>query len=479
MRSTVILFIICLLTFRSFGQKEVKPFVNYDSLTYAEYSVGYWNSLVKHSREAIQEGAGTIAIRKRLGYGYFKTGNYFQSAQVYRTILCQNENDVDARLMLYSCAMETGRDAESRFYAGAFTETEKSYYRIPKFKWIESADLTSGTSFNNNLKKNGALNIRDSQEYGVQQLDKSLYFISAGLNLAFGNRFHVYVAYTGLQMERENRVAYTYPLFVRTISDQLHGAPYLINEYLYGDTLASSKDYINQHQFYLDVSVYNKSLGTVSVFGQFVPVQYRVLHLSSDTLWFPVRTWDGFGFSEIVLSKEESKSVRGDYLAGASVEKQVREFKASVSGVYSQLNDHKQFQSQVGLVWYPFGNTKLSFTTQLTGIYRQSETRYLPFLEVAFQVKKVGWVSSNFLLGNFEGMSERNGSIVYNQVDKSKYRAGVALYHPLNKNLSINFEYRFSSMESRYSTVGADLTTRTTFTPYNQQLISLGFKIKL
>ena len=178
MRSTIILLVFFAFTLSAHaGNNNVD--LNYDSLTYQDYINGNWKALIKNGNEGIANGAITINIRKRLGYAYFMQKNFLESASQYIKIYNNNKSDIDARTMLYYDYYYIGDHEMSDYFNLSLSSEEKKSAGINSSHFIQSVEADAGVTSNNNLQKNGYSDLRKSEEYGIQTLNKDLYFMQA------------------------------------------------------------------------------------------------------------------------------------------------------------------------------------------------------------------------------------------------------------------------------------------------------------
>lgn len=462
MRSTIIILIIIFSTsFYTQAQTEDSiTQVNYDSVTYSNYLKADWDGLIVNTKEAIDNGFETIAIRKRLAYAYFMKEDFLTSARHYHKIYKNNPLDVDARLMLYHNYLNTANYQRARYYAALFSDQEKEYYLVHKNTLITSIDLGGGYQTSDNYSLNANNNIINNKEYGQQILNRDLSFGQVGLSIQ-ANRFtHITLGCDFIQTNREEKIqAKTYSL-LDTRTDTTH--------------IIDNK--ISQQQVYLQTAFVLPRMYSLKLFGNFIFNQYTTITPSYDTTIFMVDT--NFAVqTNYTFSSATSSNV--NYVLGASIEKDIRKFKLGLGVSYSNLSSKTQLQANASIFWYPKGNTNLVFGAQLTVLSQSSDVHYIPSIESTFKAAKKLWISAHVLYGDLTNTTEMNGQLVNNITDKTIYRTGSTLFYTMSKNLILHLTYRYSLRQSNYVTYSDTYTYTTTYNNYNNHLLAIGIKYNL
>ncbi|MEI6679539.1 MAG: hypothetical protein WCL21_13075 [Mariniphaga sp.] len=178
-------FIITILIFLSFGAsaQDLFKFSTVDSLSYQYYLKGDWTKLISLGEKAIDHNIDYKRLRQRIGYSYFKTGDYFASEKNYEKALAFDQYDTDTQTMLYYCGINTGDEAYARFYADKLPADLKKSLIIEKFKPVDAID------FEYNYKANNS-NTRSDPTY-----------IRAGLSTQLGYRLKLYQSVSNYQQK--------------------------------------------------------------------------------------------------------------------------------------------------------------------------------------------------------------------------------------------------------------------------------------
>jgi hypothetical protein len=462
MRSTIIILIIIFST-TFYTQAQIQDSIatiDYDSLTYDNYLKADWDGLIVNTKEAIDNGFETIAIRKRLSYAYFMKEDYLTSARQYQKIYKNNPLDVDARLMLYHNYLNTANYQRARYYAALFSEEEKVYYLVPKNTFITSIDLGGGYQTSDNYSLNANNNIINNKEYGQQILNRDLSYGQVGMSLQANRYLHITLGCDAIQTNREEKIqAKTYSL-LDTRTDTTH--------------IIDNK--ISQQQFYIQMAFVLPRMYTLKLFGNFIFNQYTTITPSyTDSVYL-------VGAIPALLTKynfNASTSSNLNCIAGASIDKEIRKFKIGFGASYSNLSSQTQIQGNASITWYPKGNTNLAFTTQLMVLSQNSDMRYIPSIETTIRALSKLWVSAHVLYGDLTNTTEMNGQLVNNITDKTIYRTGSTLFYTVSKNLILHLTYRYSLRQSNYVTYSDATTYSTTYNNYNNHLLAIGIKYNL
>jgi hypothetical protein len=242
------------------------------------------------------------------------------------------------------------------------------------------------------------------------------------------------------------------------------------------DTTHIIDNKISQQQFYIQTAFVLPRMYTLKLFGNFIFNQYTTITPSyTDSVYL-------VGAIPALLTKynfNASTSSNLNYIAGASIDKEIRKFKLGLGASYSNLSGQKQIQGNASITWYPKGNTHLSFASQLMVLSQNSNLRYIPSIETTVRALSKLWISAHLLYGDLTNTTEMNGQLVNNITDKTIYRTGSTLFYTMSKNLILHITYRYSLRQSNYVTYSDATNYTTTYNNYNNHLIAIGIKFNL
>lgn len=117
------------------------------------------------------------------------------------------------------------------------------------------------------------------------------------------------------------------------------------------------------------------------------------------------------------------------------LDKFVGRFKIYGAFAYSDINSLKQRQFTGGLVYYPFGNTKLHLLTDLTSHDQDDRQSLISRSEVGIKLFTRTWINGSLSYGDMVNYSEANSYLVYNQLDIMKYKWTLSINQYLGKHL--------------------------------------------
>ncbi len=112
-----------------------------DSITYQCFQAADWDKLIVTGEQALKEKIDFKTLRQRLGYAFFKKGNYYASQKHYEKALEFDKYDAGTHEYLYYCGLNTGNEASMRYHAARLTQEQKEAFRIKAFKPLASIDL--------------------------------------------------------------------------------------------------------------------------------------------------------------------------------------------------------------------------------------------------------------------------------------------------------------------------------------------------
>lgn len=110
-------------------------------------------------------------------------------------------------------------------------------------------------------------------------------------------------------------------------------------------------------------------------------------------------------------------------------------FKIHAGYYYSDINNLNQQQVELGVTFYPFGNTNLSLQTQATNHIQENISTSVYYNKLGVKVSPTTWLEASISYGDMINFSELNSYVVYNQLDKITSRWGVSINQLLGKHV--------------------------------------------
>ena len=109
---------------------------------------------------------------------------------------------------------------------------------------------------------------------------------------------------------------------------------------------------------------------------------------------------------------------------------------------YSDINDQNQQQVTGGIVYYPFGNTKLFVNSEITNHQQEENQSTITRNEIGIKLFPKTWINGSLSYGDMVNYNELNGYLVYNQLDIMKSKWSVSISQYLGKHmLFINYTH--------------------------------------
>jgi hypothetical protein len=203
---------------------------------------------------------------------------------------------------------------------------------------------------------------------------------------------------------------------------------------------------------------------------RYLSIKYDKVDFKIDTAvipYTPVFTQGNGSSDEVILSLSLSK-----YLS---------DFMIGINGTYSNLNNAKQYQTGMNLVYYPLGNLNLYIISGLT--YHSKKIPMQKFVYHWIYTQKAGvkvfkklWAEAGFTVGDILNYNELNAFSVYNNLETIKNRYEMSLIMPVNKNFELSVNYKYYSVEHTYLTVNSIALPEFKTTNYINHSINGGIK---
>ena len=428
-KSAITIFFL-LLVITATAQEKYNAAV--DKKTYDLYMKSDWEGLRETGATALDEGIDFYFLRMRLGISYYEDNNYMSAVPHFEKAITFNPKDSIGLEYLYYSYLFSGQESEANIIAKKFTSQlkRKTQYKKPEF--FKGAYSEGGYSFNQDYssKKNGgAKGIQDLS--GTQNVFKDETYINLSLFHSIGERVSVFQGYNNIVVNS-----------TRQFEDVTNGR----NDY---------KSSVKQNEYYLNFGFY---LG--KGFNLTTALHYLSLNLED----YEPSTSTISGFAGYTYKSN-------DLVGNLSLSKRLGHTELGLTTVFANLNGGKQIQNSFTFIWYPFGNLNLynisNFTLHNNKANDSSHavTSFIFDEKLGFKMADKLWLEAVFTSGPILNYSESNAFIIYNNVDKIKYKAGFNIISPISENVELSFRYLFLSQE--YDITKTNATGITTITTNN------------
>lgn len=381
--------------------------------TYNLWLAEDWPKLITTGKEALNNDIDFYYLRYRIGIAYYMQQNYHQAISHFRKAYIVNQQDENLNELLYFSLLYAGRTTEAAIFSVNLSENLKQKYKIKSSKAIKQADFTYSTSIYNNSNIANEYTINNSDVVnGAQDITKSLNYFNISLKHEFSPRFSIYHGYSNI-----SKSSFVYSQF--------------------GGNTTTNNDYkVTLNQYYLSGKISVGKDLTVVLGGHYINLKYP-----------STVTTNGQG-------NNVNKTSANDYIGFLSLYKNFKYFTLGGTGYYSTLNTTKQWQADLLLTLYPFGNTNFYSVSTLS---YQNETyagnknigRTVFDQLFGFKLHKNIWVEGYTTIGDMHNFIKSDGFVVFNGTDVIKSRYGARMIIPI-KSLKFNIDYSYSSTENSF-----------------------------
>ncbi len=377
-----------------------------DSITYASWLTGNWNRLIQEGNEALAQGIDFYYLRYRLGVAWFEKGDYHRAIHHFEHAWAANPYDIILQEYLYYAYLFAGRHAEARILAASFPEELKVKTQAGNPKWLSRVDVF----VNFNRAQTASL----TDNYPVQTipaLDGSQFisqghdYYYLGLRHEMGARLAIYHAYSALDKKQ----------FIFSRSGETSVA------------LPESDSRLRQYYLALGLRA-AKNLETLAGF-HWVNIRYSLL--------------TGVDVSE------------SDYVLFAGLQKRLSHLTLGGAFYYGTLNNQQQYQKDLKLVYYPYGNNRLYTVTLLshqteTGSARVARNTWVLDQQAGLRITPFLWAEAYATFGDMENFLMNEGAVVFNGLDVVRRRYGARLLAYPGRRLGISLDYTWFQNQSAY-----------------------------
>ncbi|MEI6764249.1 MAG: hypothetical protein WCM76_01330 [Bacteroidota bacterium] len=409
-----------------FSHAQKMTFVKADSLTYALYLSGQWDSLIVVGNQALDDGFDYFYLRERIAMAYFNKDKFRLAASQFEKAVGFNSSDTFALRHLYLCYLYSGRDADAWMLTGKFNTDLRASLGIEKNVFVNGLYAEGGYIFSNSLKKYAGADFDDlANLYGEVDLTGSYSYVHLGLKHPITKFLNIYHAYSNLSIEKEKIMQHR-------------------------DTSRKEDFYmLQQNQYYIQATInLNRKWLIVPAF-HYLNVRYSPLYASFDTI------------SGYVYTQEHQKL--NDFAAFLGISKDFGYTSLGISGSLSQLNSKTYIQANATLNIFPLGNLNLYSLTTLSGVLERDSAgtkdagqpgkgkpRIIFSETIGGKIFRKLYAEAGLTYGDISGYNEKNAFVVNNIPDHTKYRAGMSLIYNLSPHIDLGVYYLYTEKEGSY-----------------------------
>lgn len=424
LQRTVIMLLFSVMPFFISAQKM--SFFKADSLTYALYTGGQWDSLIVAGKQAIADGHDYYYMRARIGMAYFNKNKFRLAARELEKAVAFNSSDTFTLRRLYLSYLYSAREADAWMLTKKFNAEMKAASGLDSKIFISGIYAEGGYVFSNCLKENSSIDLDNRPNiYGESDLTGGYSYVHLGLKHPVTKYLSIFHAYTNLSINKEK-----------------------IMQHL--DTVRKEDFYmLQQNQYYINATFDLKRKWLITPAFHYLSVRYRPLSAQFDTI-------NGYTY---IQSQQEFN----DYVGFLGISKDYGHSAFGISGSYSKLNEKTYIQGNAILSLYPLGNMDIYSTTTISGISERGKgsqvkgsgnkpdpPRLIISETIGARLFRKLYAEGNYTYGDISGYNEKNAYLVNNFPDHTAFRAGASMIYSLSPHIDLGIYYLYTEKSGSY-----------------------------
>ena len=407
--------------------------INVDSITYIQFANHQYDSLKKTGKEALAQNIDFYYLRMRLGIVYYEDKNYEKALLHFTKANNMNLADTINQEYLYYSYLFSGRTEEANLFAqklSIYLQNKIEY----KQKTIDMLAIGGGYLTTNNIDANKNSDIKNQENiYGEALYNGDKYYANILMQQTFLNRLKIY---------------YGISLFNTIYTGVVQST----------DTMQIKEHNNNHYQYNLAFSYQFKKGWNIS--GGFAYFKQQIFNFSGryDSIN------DEYGF---VATNKPLESYSGTI----SLSKRMRYVQSILSGSTSNFANRTQYQGELSLVYYPFGNINFYGISSTCLLNDNQKNNWIFTQKIGGKLFNWLWYEIKGSYGNHNNYTTQSGFLAYNTSNPVKLTVGADL-KIYWKNLEITPGYRFIQSENTYLYYTSYTTYKTKKYIYNNHLIN-------
>lgn len=405
--------------------------VKVDSLTYQLYEQQRWEELIGEGKKAIKNGYDYYYMQMRVGIAYYETKNYRNATKYFENAYGQYSFSQLTIEYLYYSYLLSGRYFDAGRIVKELTPENRKRLGIEDPAIVEEVYFEAGlgSSGIDKVTKGSRRNNPNDTIYNASIYYDNMKYFQGGIKFKIHPSISTYQGYSYLTLAATEQIKY--------MNNPAQGF--------------DSKPY--QHEYYGNSDIAFARGLKLTPAWHFIWVDFTVQDIHYD---------DAAGLiidtlSVSISDESYSLSLRQDFSL----------FAIEANGVYSKFDDFENNQLGLSVFTYPFGN--LSFYTQ-TGIHQLSNDKgnELIFHQMlGVQLLTNVWLEAEATIGNLRDFTEKNGFVLYNIPEDTRYKIEANILVNLNKHIDLSLRYRLMRRVNNYITFTDFENIQTIETDYN------------
>lgn len=382
--------IICVLFGMSAIQAQQLTMYQVDSLTYQQFINNQYKDLIKTGKQALRDGKDFYYLHIRLALAQYNRKNYDGALLHFQRARTMYPTDKTYREYEYFANLFSNRAEQSALLAETYPDSlrlKMGYQR----RLLKSLSIGGGALFTNNISQNQNNDMRHNADSGlaVGNYRGNVYYGDLGLQLSFSPRFSFYLYGAIIGTQGLNVIQTPFNAF-KTQTNNTHGQINAVADYYMGKGWS------------LTAGVGYYKMGTSQVYlSQPAPMQPPTVAVEKTPLH--------------------------SFLGSVTIAKRMAYLGIDWTNSVSNLVDTLQWQSELGLTYYPFGNTHFYGRTTAAVLYNGGKWQPVFSQQFGGKITQWLWYDIKGSVGNLQNYNTNNGVLAYNTFDPIKATAGADL----------------------------------------------------
>ena len=425
MRLLIVLFFFFCVS-NLFSQKNIS-YASVDSASYVEYLRNDFKAIKETGKRALKEGVDFFDFRMRLAILGYNEKNYEYAIEHFEAAYSMNPANEVVQEYLYYTYLFSGRTENANALASLLSLDFQKKVGYVKKK-IDSIILSGGTYMNSN-NKSGQDRQLLGQPYVFGDLISNGVTNGGGLVVenTFGNRLHFYNKVAGYKTNVYSKYEFAYKDLLNFTTNR---------------NLKSEKEYTNlQYQF-------NTGLAYQFQNGLLIGLGGAFFQTNTTSFWSTaIKSAD---LTRMVFVDSTESINYSNYLVSLSIGKRMKYIFPQITGTYSNLYSTNQYQGEVSLSYFPFGNMKLFGNTSFAYINNNEAIQNVFGQKIGFIVSKNVWLEAKYSKGNHMNYMSSLGFTSYNTPNPVLQNTGLDL-HLTGKKVEFILSYSYQTREGYYT----------------------------
>lgn len=385
---------------------------NVDKLTYQYYNEQKWNELIELGEKALNDNIDFYYLQYRMGVAYYSEKKYRKAIPFFENIVEITPSDAVAKEYLYYSYLFGARAGDA---TKALYNLEDKHRELVEFH--KTINLLNGIGFEYKYFSfdDFAINKTVNSEV-VQKARNTMNYFSADI-----------MNYT------HNNSTFYFSTSIISGDNSVYNAEYsteVINEKL------------KQYQFFVS---WEKNISTG------LNLNLSLTYMIENLKWYDPQYSNGSGSGSSNTLVYDG--VTNNFVGTLSFTKTEGNFDFSLGSSISKINDEKQTQPFVNVIWYPFSNKSFYSNTNASYQYNFSNNNdnfvfkqsFVAEINNRFSVKAFG------LYGKIYNYVDNNGLSIYNNLDAIEYWYGISANYYFNKSTQMYLSYRNDRQTNNYT----------------------------